>query len=73
METDRIRDEISKLTPEQQNIIKQVETNMALSDMPLDEQSLQNMVDIVTGKKTSEEVIEEITKKYMHDELADTK
>lgn len=73
METDRIRDEISKLTPEQQNIIKQVETNMALSDMPLDEQSLQNMVDIVTGKKTSEEVIEEITKKYMHDELVDTK
>lgn len=73
METDRIRDEISKLTPEQQNIIKQVEANMALSDMPLDEQSLQNMVDIVTGKKTSEEVIEEITKKYMHDELADTK
>lgn len=73
METDRIRDEISKLTPEQQNIIKQVEVNMALSDMPLDEQSLQNMVDIVTGKKTSEEVIEEITKKYMHDELADTK
>lgn len=73
MKTDRICDEISKLTPEQQKIIKQVEANMALSDMPLTEKCYQDLIDIATGKKSSEEVIEEITKKYMHDDLADAK
>ena len=53
-----------QLTPEQQDMIDQVEATMSISDMPLSEQDKQNLVDLATGEKTIDQVIKEIEKYY---------
>lgn len=53
-----------EMTPEQEYRVKQVAATMALSDMPLTREAHQNLVDVATGAKTSEEVIAEIKAKY---------
>lgn len=55
---------MQKLTPEQQFMIDQVAATMAIEDMPLTDQAYKNLIDIVTGRKTSDEIIAEITKRY---------
>lgn len=54
----------SKLTAEQQNMINQVAATMAISDMPLTEENIKELEDIVTGKITIEESIEQMKQKY---------
>lgn len=53
-----------KLTPEQQYRIRQVEATMAISGMPLTEEAYQNLVDIETGRKTTEQIAKELKEKY---------
>lgn len=53
-----------KLTPQQQYNIDQVAATMAIGDMPLTERAYNNLVQIATGEKTVEQVIEEIKKEY---------
>ena len=55
---------MQKLTPEQQFMIDQVAATMAIEDMPLTDQARQNLIDLVTGRKTSDEIRAEITKRY---------
>ncbi len=57
-----------KLTPRQQFMINQVAATMEIENMPLTERAYNNLVEIVTGEKTAEEVIEEIKTKYTTDE-----
>lgn len=57
-----------KLTPQQQFMIDQVAATMEIENMPLTERAYNNLVEIVTGEKTTEEVIEEIKRKHMADE-----
>lgn len=52
------------MAPEQEYHVKQVAATMALSDMPLTREARQDLVDVATGAKTSEEVIVEIKAKY---------
>lgn len=54
----------SKLTAEQQNMINQGAATMAISDMPLTEENIKELEDIVTGKITIEESIEQTKQKY---------
>ena len=54
----------TKLTPEQQFMINQVEATMTIENMPLTEQARQNLTDVATGRKTTEQVAEEIRKRY---------
>ena len=56
----------TKLTPEQQFMINQVEATMTIENMPLTEQAKQNLIDVATGRKTTEQVAEEIRKRYTH-------
>ena len=44
--------------------IKQVAATMAVEDMSLTEEAYQNLYTIANGKKTFEQVIDEITAKY---------
>lgn len=55
---------MQKLTPEQQFMIDQVAATMAIEDMPLTDQAYKNLIDIATDRKTVDEVINEITKRY---------
>ena len=57
-----------KLTPRQQFMVDQVAATMEIENMPLTERAYNNLVEIVTGEKTAEEVIEEIKRKHMADE-----
>jgi len=59
---------MSKLTPQQQYHIDQVAATMAIENMPLTEKAYQNLVQIATGEKTVEQVIEEIKREYTTDE-----
>ena len=56
----------TKLTPEQQFMINQVEATMTIENMPLTEQAKQNLIDVARGRKTTEQVAEEIRKRYTH-------
>lgn len=55
---------MQKLTPKQQYMIDQVAATMAIEDMPLTDQARQNLIDVATGRKTTDEVAAEITKRY---------
>lgn len=44
--------------------IVQVAATMSIEDMPLTKQAYQDLADIASGRKTEEEVIEEIKKEY---------
>ncbi len=49
---------------EKQYIISQVNANLALAGMPLTEKDKQRVKDILDGKLTYEEAIENITNEY---------
>lgn len=53
-----------KLTVSDAEKITQVAATMRIEDMPLSKQAYQNLVDITTGKKTGDEIIEEIKRRY---------
>ena len=42
----------TKLTPEQQFMINQVEATTAIENMTITEESHQNLIDVATGRKT---------------------
>lgn len=54
------------LTCKQQEAINQVATTMAIEDMPLTEQCYKNLNDMATGKKSKDEVIADIKRRYSH-------
>lgn len=51
------------LTWKQQNMLDQVAATMAIEDMPLTEDILKMGADIVTGKKTVGQVIQELNRR----------
>lgn len=55
---------MQKLTPKQQFMVDQVAATMAVEDMPLTDQAHQNLIDVATGRKTTDEIAAEITKRY---------
>lgn len=52
------------LNAEQQFMINQVTATMAIENMHLTEQALQNLIDVATGRKTTEQVSAEIIARY---------
>lgn len=52
------------LTWEQEEKIRQVAASMSIENMPLTKQSYQNLKDMVTGKKTEQQIFDEIIKRY---------
>lgn len=54
------------LSEKDKEIIEQVAATMAISGMPLTEQSYKNLCDIESGRKTKEQVSKEIFEKYSH-------
>ncbi len=44
--------------------IEQVVATMAIEDMPIDSQTLENLKRIAAGEKTAEQIINEITREY---------
>lgn len=55
-----------KLTPQQQYNIGQVAATMAIEDMPLNEKAYNHLVQLATGGKTTDQIIEEIKKEYQN-------
>lgn len=55
------------LTPKQEDQIQQVIGTMRIENMPLTEQAHRNLIDIASGKKTTEQVISEIKKRHIHE------
>ena len=52
------------LTPRKQYQIGQVAATMAIEDMQLDRQAYENLVQLATGVKTADQLIDEIKKGY---------
>lgn len=50
--------------PQKQYYIEQVVATMAIEDMPIDSQTLENLRQIADGEKTVEQIINEIKKEY---------
>lgn len=59
---------MSNLTWKQQDMIDQVAATMFIENMTMTPQAYQNAVDTITGKKTEEQVINEIIERYREDE-----
>lgn len=53
-----------ELTPQQQYDIAQVAATMAIENMPLDEKTYSYLVELATGEKDADQIIEEIKKEY---------
>lgn len=49
---------------QKQYYIKQVAATMAIEDMPLDEQTYENLRQLAAGEKTADQIIIEIKKEY---------
>lgn len=54
------------LTPEQEEMIRQVEATMAVEDLPLTEEARKNLYAIASGQQTVQQVIDQIRAKYQH-------
>lgn len=52
------------LTPEQEEMIRQVEATMAVEDLPLTEEARKNLYAIASGEQTVQQVIDHIKAKY---------
>lgn len=52
------------LTPEQEEMIRQVEATMAVEDLPLTEEARENLYAIASGEQTVQQVIDHINAKY---------
>lgn len=50
--------------PRKQFQIAQVAATMAIEDMPIDEQTRENLMQIAAGEKTAERIISDIKKEY---------
>ncbi len=59
---------IMPLTKQQKYEIRQVAATMQIENMPLTVQAYKNLIEVASGKKTVDQVAEEIKKKYMHTE-----
>lgn len=57
---------MSKLTPAQEDMMKQVIATMEIEDMEIDEQGYENLYSIITGEKAEKQVIAEIIERYSH-------
>lgn len=55
---------IRPLTPEQEEMIRQVEAAMAVEDLPLTEEAQENLYAIASGDQTVQQVIDHIKAKY---------
>lgn len=55
---------IHPLTPEQEEMIRQVEAAMTLEDLPLTEEARENLYAIASGEQTAQQVIDHIKAKY---------
>lgn len=55
---------MAKLSPNQQYNIAQIAATMAIEEMPLDDQTYNNLTQLATGKKTADLIINEIKKEY---------
>ena len=55
---------IRPLTPEQEEMIRQVEATMAVEDLPLTEEAQENLYAIASGEQTAQQVIDHIKAKY---------
>lgn len=55
-----------KLTQQQQYEIKQVKATMEIENMTLTEQTYKNLIEVTSGKKTANQMAEEIKRRYMH-------
>lgn len=55
-----------ELTPQQQYDINQVAATMAIEDMPLDERTYNYLVELATGEKTIDQIIDAIKKEYQN-------
>lgn len=54
------------LTPEQEEMIRQVEATMAVEDLPLTEEARKNLYAIASGQQTVQQIIDQIKAKYQH-------
>lgn len=52
------------LTPEQEEMIRQVEATMAVEALPLTEEARENLYAIASGEQTAQQVIDHIKAKY---------
>lgn len=55
---------MKELEPQKQFQIAQVAATMAIEDMPINEQTRENLMQIAAGEKTAEQIISEIKKEY---------
>ena len=55
---------IRPLTPEQEEMIRQVEAAIAVEALPLTEEARKNLYAIASGEQTAQQVIEHIKAKY---------
>lgn len=55
---------IHPLTPEQEEMIRQVEATMAVEDLPLTKEARENLYAIASGEQTVQQVIDHIKAKY---------
>ena len=57
---------MKELESQKQFQIAQVAATMAIEDMPIDEHTRENLTQIAAGKKTADQIINEIKKEYEH-------
>lgn len=57
---------MSGLTPQQQYDIDQVAATMGLEDMPLNEKTCRYLVQLATGEKNADQIIDAIKKEYQN-------
>ena len=54
------------LTPQQQYDIDQIAATMGLEDMPLNEKPYRYLVQLATGEKNADQIIDAIKKEYQN-------
>lgn len=57
---------MSGLTPQQQYDIDQIAATMRLEDMPLNEKTYRYLVQLATGEKNADQIIDAIKKEYQN-------
>ena len=57
---------MSGLTPQQQNDIDQIAATMGLEDMTLNEKTYRYLVQLATGEKNADQIIDAIKKEYQN-------
>ena len=55
-----------KLTQQQQYEINQVKATMEIENMTLTEHTYKHLIEVTSGKKTANQMAEEIKRRYMH-------